>query len=146
MNVHLFLHIALGGVILLFVARAVGKWIFTKDDKFEHIQEALLAVSAALRNYGLEMLADFCQKLAIKDFSRAFKMIVDFYNVLKGDPNAAIKMFDKSFERVLVNKLSNPESLAFIKSRVAEAEAHIVAMTPKENASLSGGVAPKAAA
>lgn len=107
----------------------VGKWLFQKDDKWERLAESFLELASILSEYGLTIIPSILKKLAIKDFSGAWKIVTDFVALLQLSPEAVLKEFDKTFDRVLDAKLQRPESRMYLKARIAEAEAKAGALT-----------------
>lgn len=118
MNFEIVLIVAAVGLL----AYNLGKWAFAKDDKSERTREAFIELAGTLREYGLKDVPDVLVKLAIKDYSGAAEIAKFYVKLVKGDPSAVAKHFDVVFDRVLEAKLKSPESVAYLKAKLADKE------------------------
>lgn len=99
----------------------VGKWLFTKDQKWEAIAEKLVKLSGILQSYGLSKLPAFLIKLSIRDWVGAWKIIHDFISLVEQDPTQVLKEFDTVFANVLAKKLTDPAQVALLKAQIEDA-------------------------
>jgi hypothetical protein len=108
--------------LLAFVVVAcyvIGAWLFGKDTQIENRRRAAAQLAGVLSRYGLKRIPEFLICYSVGDYSSMSKCVLDWVKLfVEGGESEIIKEFDEVFSRVFEVKLMNPESRAYIQSRL----------------------------
>ena len=109
--------LALALVIVLGIL--AGAWLFRKDTAKEQRRRGAAVLAGVLSRYGLKRIPEFLICYSVGDVSGMAKVILDWIKLfVEGGESAIISEFDEVFSRVFEVKLLNPESRAYIQSRL----------------------------
>ncbi len=98
------------------------KWLLAADTKKEERRKLAMKLAQLLQSYGLTRIPAILLAYSVGDYAgimHEIKVTVDVF--LSGEAAVATE-FGKIFERVLKAKLSSPEGIAYIESKVVEAK------------------------
>ena len=98
----------------------LGKVLFKKDEQIEDRRRSAAQLAGVLQRFGLKRLPMVLIDYSVGDYSGMSKRIASFIELFGEGEEAVIKEFNEVFERVLENKLNNPESRAYIQARLNE--------------------------
>ncbi len=106
-------------VLVIVFGAIVSAWLFRKDTAQENRRRGAAQLASVLSRYGLKRIPEFLICYSVGDYSGMAKCILDWIKLfVEGGESEIIKEFDEVFTRVFEVKLQNPESRAYIQSRL----------------------------
>lgn len=120
----------LGLALVVVLGVVIGAWLFRKDTAQENRRRGAASLAGVLSRYGLKRIPAFLISYSVGDYSEMAKAVQDWVRMfVEGGEEVVVKEFDEVFARVLDVKLMNPESRAYIQSRI-DATKPVASSTP----------------
>lgn len=108
-------------VLVLVLAIALGRWLFSKDEKIEDRRRAAAKLAGVLSGLGLKWLPEILIAYSVGDYSGMADLIKEAVKVFLNGEAAVLAEFEKVFDSCLVAKLKTETGRAYIAAKLADA-------------------------
>ena len=119
----LLLVVILSLVLAIVLGYEAAKWLFSVNEKVAQKKRDAQILACHLRQNGLKVLPAILEDFVVSDVPEMLRKIGDIVKIIDSGNDVIERDLQATFDAVLDAKLSRPEGLAYVASKVAAAQA-----------------------